>query len=304
MNTTLHSLITNNINTLIRLPYSFVTITGIDAEKFLQGQFTCDIATITNEGLQFGTVNSPKGRMYGLFKIARIENGYLIRLETSTVEQFMTNISKYKVFFKCEIKINEHFSSYAYAPITNDDKNLPKRLNQLLKTDSEFVVRISENQSLFEIWSTDLTLAELTTNNDPESWFALETQLGIPELYSVTQDRFILQFLNLQELGAVSFKKGCYTGQEIIARMKFLGKLKKKMYLLSSSNKEIAEAGSDIYDENSKKCGLVVRSHWSDTTGSVTLGILNTSYSDSDDKVYLTPEKKYPFSVSQIGYDT
>jgi len=304
MNTTLQSLITNNINTLIHLPYSFVSITGIDAEKFLQGQFTCDLTTTSNETLQFGTVNSPKGRMYGLFKITRIVDGFLIRLESSTVELLIRNLSKYKVFFKCEIKIEEHLSAFAYSPLKSNEEGFPERGNQLLHINSEFISRTSDKQSLFEIWSPDLSLRQLTTNTDPDIRFALEAQLGIPELYSATQDHFILQFLNLQELGAVSFKKGCYTGQEIIARMKFLGKLKKKMYLLSSSTKEVAEAGSDIYDENSKKCGVIVRSHWSETTGSITLGILNTSYSDNDAKVYLTPEKNTAFNVSQINYGT
>lgn len=304
MNTTLQSLTTNNINSLIYLPYSFVSITGVDAEKFLQGQFTCDVTTISKEVLQFGTVNSPKGRMYGLFKMARIENGFLIRLESSTVELFISNLSKYKIFFKCDIKKEEHLSVFAYSPLKSDEEYLPKQANQVIQSDSEFIARISNKQPLFEIWSPDLMLKQLITNTDAEIWFALEAQLGIPELYAVTQNHFILQYLNLQELGAVNFKKGCYTGQEIIARMKFLGKLKKKMYLLASPNKDIAEAGSDIYDENSKKCGVVVRSHWSDKTGSVTLGILNISYSDSDAKVYLTPEKKAPFNISQINYAT
>jgi len=302
MHTTLQSLITNNINALIYLPYSFVSITGIDAEKFLQGQFTCDVATISKEALQFGTVNSPKGRMYGLFKMARIENGFLIRLESSTVELFISNLSKYKVFFKCEIKKEEHLSAFAYTPLKSNEECFPKQDNQLIQYDSEFITRISNKQSLFEIWSSDLALNQQITNTDPETWFAIEAQLGIPELYSVTQDHFILQYLNLQELGAVNFKKGCYTGQEIIARMKFLGKLKKKMYLLSSPTKDKAEAGSDIFDENSKKCGVVVRSHWSISTGSITLGILNISYSDSEAKVYLSPEKKAPFNISQINY--
>jgi folate-binding protein YgfZ len=303
MHKTLHSLITSNIKTLIRLPYSFVTITGIDAEKFLQGQFTCDMATVSNEVIQYGTVNSPKGRMYGLFKIVRIESGFLIRLETSTLEQFLKNISKYKVFFKCEIETKEHVTSYAYQPVSNNEKNLTLQDNRIQQMGQDFISCTSEKQSLFEIWSTDLALNQDTTDTDPEIWFALETQLGIPELYSETQDRFILQYLNLQELGAVSFKKGCYTGQEIIARMKFLGKLKKKMYLLSSSIKEIVNAGSDIYDENGKKCGSVIRSHWSDTTGSVTLGILNTSYADSGANAYLAAENKSPFSVSQLNYE-
>ncbi|MFT7185392.1 MAG: folate-binding protein YgfZ [Pseudohongiellaceae bacterium] len=303
MNTTLQSLITNNINTLIRLPYSFLTITGIDAEKFLQGQFTSDLATITNDTIQFSTVNTPKGRMYGLFKIVRIESGFLIRLESSTLEQFLKNITKYKVFFKCEIKIEEQLLSFGYQALTSNEKNLPQQNNELQRTGSEFISRLSDKQALFEIWSSDLSLDKITTALDPEIWFAKEAQLGIPELYAATQDCFILQYLNLHELGAVSFKKGCYTGQEIIARMKFLGKLKKKMYLLSSPIKEIAEAGSNIYDDNGKKCGLVVRSHWSDQTGSVTLGILNTNYSDSVDKMYISPEKKAPFMISQINYE-
>jgi folate-binding protein YgfZ len=197
----------------------------------------------------------------------------------------------------------EHISAFAYTPLKNDEKYLPKQVNQLIQSGSEFISRVSNKQPLFEVWSPDCALKQLITSSDPETWFVLEAQLGIPELYSATQDHFILQYLNLQELGAVSFKKGCYTGQEIIARMKFLGKLKKKMYLLSSPSKDTAEPGSDIYDKHSKKCGVVVRSHWSDATGSITLGVLNISYSDGDAKVYLTTEKKVPFSANQINYD-
>ena len=156
---------------------------------------------------------------------------------------------------------------------------------------------------MFEIWTHDLSLEQQTTNLSIDAWFAFESKLGIPELYSSTLDSFILQYLNLQELGAVSFKKGCYTGQEIIARMKFLGKLKKKMYLLTSSSKETAEPGSDVYDTNGKKSGVIVRSHWSEETGSATLAILSTSYSDSSESLYLTPEKTASFLVSQINYE-
>ena len=65
MSTNLSSLISGNIKHLIRLPYSFVSITGTDAEKFLQGQLTCDLASIIEQTVQFGTINSPKGRIYG-----------------------------------------------------------------------------------------------------------------------------------------------------------------------------------------------------------------------------------------------
>ena len=76
MNTNSLSLIKSNIKHLVRLPYSFISVTGIDAEKFLQGQLTCDLTSLNEQVVQFGTVNSPKGRMYGLFKIVRIKNGF------------------------------------------------------------------------------------------------------------------------------------------------------------------------------------------------------------------------------------
>jgi folate-binding protein YgfZ len=303
MSTNLLSLITSNIKQLTRLPYSFVSITGLDAEKFLQGQLTCDLASISEQSVQFGTINSPKGRMYGLFKIVRIENGFLIRLEPSTLDTFIANISKYKVFFKCEIKEDVNLFAFAYTPLDGNTKVLPQQLSHLSHIGSELISCTSHKQSLFEIWSHDLNLDKHTTNLSADTWFALESKLGIPELYAATQDRFILQYLNLQTLGAVSFKKGCYTGQEIIARMKFLGKLKKKMYLLASPTKQTSEPGADVYDENGLKKGIIVRSHWSEITGSVSLAILSTSYSESEESLYLTPEKDTPFLVTEINYE-
>lgn len=298
----LQSLITNNIKELTPLPYSFLTITGNDAEKFLQGQFTCDISVITKETPQYGTVNSPKGRMYGLFKIVRIDNGFLLRLESSTVTQFVQNISKYKVFFKCEIKTLNNLSAYGYQPLVTDKSNLKLAEQHTKECSVDYISPLSSAHSLFEIWSSDSTLDNLVTSSDTESWYTQEALLGLPELYKETQDTFILQYLNLQDLGAVSFKKGCYTGQEIIARMKFLGKLKKKMYLLSSQSKETVEPGADIFDNTGKKCGSVVRSHWSMQSGSVTLGILSTHYSESSDAVFLSADTTNPFSVQQIIY--
>jgi len=302
MYTTITPIIKDNIQTLSRLPYSFISVLGIDAEKFLQGQLSCDLSTLDSEHIQFGTMNTPKGRMYGLFKIARIENGFLLRLESSTVELFLTNIKKYKVFFKCEINIEERYSAFAYIASQDNKPIFPEKAYQLAHIGSDVIACISNSAPLFEIWSQDQNIHHLVTGTDSEAWFAMEAKMGIPELYDVTQDQFILQYLNLQDLGAVSFKKGCYTGQEIIARMKFLGKLKKKMFLLSSPEKFTKKAGADIFTEDGKKCGSIVRSHWSAQTGSITLAILSTSYSESNSKVYFDLEKSHPFTVSELNY--
>ena len=110
------------------------------------------------------------------------------------------------------------------------------------------------------------------SDRSAEDWACMESIKGLPEIYPETSEAFILQYLNLHELGAVSFKKGCYTGQEIIARMKFLGKLKKRTYLLHSPDKTNAQAGDTLYDQNTKKCGEIVRTHYSASNGNRNAG--------------------------------
>jgi len=297
-------------NQLIKLPHSFISITGDGAEKFLQGQVSCDLSKLNEHSVSFGTINNPKGRMYGLFKIIRTDTGFLLCLEPSTVEFILTNLNKYKVFFKCELKEEQDLFAYGILGQISQDElanfsTLPEFSMQLFRrNDSEFIHRLPCSSTMYELWTTNLeTTVDNIETNSADNWFAAEANEGLPQLYQSTQEKFILQDLNLQTLQAVSFKKGCYTGQEIIARMKFLGKQKKKMYCLNSSKQEIASAGNNIYDDQGKKCGSIVRSHWSKETGSVSLAIINIAFVEKQQKAYLNETTNTPFDISEIDYN-
>jgi folate-binding protein YgfZ len=143
-----------------------------------------------------------------------------------------------------------------------------------------------------------------------EHWLANEVLEGIPQIYEQTSEQFILQELNLHELGAVSFKKGCYTGQEIIARMKFLGKLKKRMFLLkTSSNSDLAlEPGQDVYikttaDER-KKAGKLVRCHRLDSESVVALAVLNKELVDQESSATVGDSAEQTFAITGLEYNT
>jgi len=297
-------------NQLIKLPHSFISITGDGAEKFLQGQVSCDLSKLNEHSISFGTINNPKGRMYSLFKIIRTETGFLLCLEPSTVEFILTNLNKYKVFFKCELKEEQDLFAYGILGQISQDEltnfsTLPEYSMQLFRrNDNEYIHRLPCSSKMYELWTTNLEIAlENIETNSADNWFAAEANEGLPQLYQSTQEKFILQDLNLQTLQAVSFKKGCYTGQEIIARMKFLGKQKKKMYCLNSSKKEIASAGNNIYDDQGKKCGTIVRSHWSKEIGSVSLAIINIAFVEKQQKAYLNETTSTPFDISEIDYN-
>jgi len=300
---------------LIALPYTFISIQGTDAEKFLQGQVSCDLSKLNSNRFTYGTANTPKGRMYSLFKIAIWKEGYLLRLHNSISEQTFETLSKYKVFFKCTMALEEEFKAYGLLAFGLDSlpifSKYPEAFYALHRSEDQILSRCATEQIMLELWSN--TRSEVEASSEPQlvnEWFALETQNGIPELYSQTSDAFILQYLNLQELDAVSFNKGCYTGQEIIARMKFLGKLKKKCFLIKGSSqaknpsKTKADPGSALFNAQGKKCGDLVRIHPLPNGDQIGLAILKVDFADKTEPVFLSKALDITFEVAALNYNT
>jgi hypothetical protein len=292
----------------------FISITGPDASKFLQGQTSCDLNELDENHFSYSTLNTPKGRMYCLFKVLKIENGFLLSMNESLLEPTLQKLSKYAAFFKCELKEDISFQAFGITTDSEDSftrfldsiKLNKKALSACVKENDTYCLTLSYQNKLAETWfkkdTEQPTFLNQSTTIKPDHWFALETALGIPELYSSSQEEFILQTLNLHHLRAVSFKKGCYTGQEIIARMKFLGKQKKQTYLLQSKLKSVQAPLTAIYDKDGSKRGTLVRSHWSLQTGSVALCILSIEDALSHKALYLNSEMDIPFTVSEIDY--
>ncbi len=296
------------------LTHRFISITGPDAVKFLQGQASCDLNELDDKSFSYGTLNTPKGRMYCLFKVLKTEEGLLLSMHESLIETTLQKLNKYAVFSKCELK--EDVSYKALGIISNAANDYDNFLTSIslnkqeasaqVKHNENYWLNISSEKNLCEAWvKTETSLPASLTQSQTEKtehWHALETICGIPELYSASQDEFILQFLNLHQLGAVSFKKGCYTGQEIIARMKFLGKQKKQTYLLHSDQHITQAPLTSVYDQQGVKCGTVIRSHWAPETGSVALCMLSIESALSYGEVFMNDSLDAPFLVTELDY--
>jgi folate-binding protein YgfZ len=299
----------------VQLPSKFISVIGEDAEKFLQGQCSADLSTLKNNEFRFGTLNTPKGRIYGLFKVIRVPNGFLLSLNESIAEQTLQTLKKYSVFFKCQLMIESYYSygcqqsdADSLQEIDGNFKTFMEAESAENKTgkDGSYLLRIPGKHQLFELWQdTDLGI----NDKNAESWLAKEALNGIPEIYEATQEQFILQELNLQKLGAVSFKKGCYTGQEIIARMKFLGKLKKNMFLLHADYNDAFTyvPGTEVYVETPdgiiKKAGKLVRAHANDNGKLVALAVLNKELLESDVTARIESFPDIDFTIEELEYD-
>lgn len=213
--------------TLTPLPhFGFIEITGRDAIKFMQGYTTCDVERMTPATSRIGAVCNIQGRMVASALIARTEDGLLLRLSQDLIEPVMDFLKKYIVFSKAEMaNVSDAIRSFG---ITGALADAPGAAG---------TVRISQQQRLvslggerFELWiDADATLPELE-DGSLEDWTAADIEDGVAWITAATTEEFIPQMFDYHRLKAVDFDKGCYLGQEIVARMQYRGNVNRKLF--------------------------------------------------------------------------
>ncbi len=213
--------------------YSAIDICGSDTSKFLQGQLTINIETPSEQKSCLAAVCNPKGRVVSLFHIVTIPDGVRIILPTSLVEQTQSHLSKYAVFFKVSISTCENLQLVG-------GHNLPDTTITSLVNANFRLYQANEHPLWFiELGAKDsieaiAKSAEIDFTDDPNYWFECLASHKICWLSEKTSGEYLPHNLDLPQLQAVDFNKGCFTGQEVIARMHYKGKLKQHLRLLHS----------------------------------------------------------------------
>ncbi len=245
-----------------------LAVRGADAKSFLQGQLTCNMDYIDQQGSSLGARCNPKGRMQSSFRIIPEGDGYLLAMDLPLVELQVKEISKFAVFSKSAIS-NESADWLRFGLINAQEClaelgiELDTRANALNRHNDCIAVRVSDN--LVELWQRKNAtpclhkrlqgmLPELALND----WQLQLIRCGIGFVSMANYEEFIPQMLNLPALDAVSFKKGCYSGQEIVARMQYLGKLKRHMFRFSMPGTSCPQTGSKLLDAQDKNIGELV----------------------------------------------
>jgi len=218
-----------------------IKIQGNDAKKFLQGQLTCDVESITSEKNGMGAHCNPQGRIISLFYLFLFDENYYLLMQSTMIPIAISALKKYAIFFKVELRDASH-----ELMILGCDADLQS---------TQHVMRIPVNHlhSRFMLAGTAAAINtirnQMTTPSDissQDSWKSLNIRDGIPTIYPETSATFLPHELNLDKLNAISFDKGCYTGQEIIARMHYRGKLKNRMHITEISSSSPLQPGTEI----------------------------------------------------------
>ena len=209
-----------------------IRLEGPDAVKYLNGQVTCDVAALTPGQSSLGAHCNPKGKVLAVFRLFKREQDLLLIYKKELAEIELAELKKYAVFSKLTITdVSTEFNVVGIAGSGTDDwfENNIASFSAIDTEGAKYQVNpdrwllVAPKQSLSQI-----TLPELT-NSD---WWGLEILDGLPQLNKLSQTEFIPQALNLHALNAISFTKGCYTGQEIVARAKYRGINNRSLFIL------------------------------------------------------------------------
>jgi hypothetical protein len=230
---------------------STLCVRGAKAGEFLQGQLTCDIDTLTEGEISLGACCDHKGRMLANFRIWTQQANYYLLLPNRMRDTVMTHLRKYAVFSKVEINpMDETLIAIEYC---GEHPPSVGTVLPLAKTNSHYLILIHP-KNMESIWNT------LTTHSTPIgaiAWRAFNIQRGLHFLIPETSGLFTPQMINLQLLGGVSFKKGCYVGQEIVARTEHLGKLKRHQYHGTLNGSTSPQPSDELMNTDSQSIGVI-----------------------------------------------
>lgn len=212
--------------------FTTLKLSGIKTQEFLQGQLTCDIKLINQHGeYSFAACCDHRGRMIANFWVVRWHNDYLLLLPKDLSQTLALHLKKYAVFSKVSVAENADF----FIAEIDTDKN-----NNNGDDDSVMITLPNPKRHI-------IVSSVSVSKNDDNYIFRqrnIEDELCI--LSEKTSLLFTPQMINMEKLGGVSFTKGCYVGQEIVARTAYLGKLKKHLQRLQLHSDHPLNPGDDI----------------------------------------------------------
>jgi folate-binding protein YgfZ len=243
---------------MIALTYlSAIRFSGSDAGEFLHNQLSTDVLALANRESGFACYCEPKGRVLALMLVTKIDDHYYVILSNELVDMVSNRLKIYVMRSKVEIEVLEKSRVLG----------LQKAEALGLETSSTLTMPVPGSNNWFAI-SPDNS-ADESSQELCDAWKASELQAGISWLGSETSGQFLPQMLGFDQIGAVNYRKGCYPGQEIVARTHYLGKIKRHPRVLSIPDKLSVKRMNKVqlYAGDQKQDAVIVDSAFSDNKG-------------------------------------
>lgn len=267
------------------LHLGLIKVSGEDARSFLHSQFTSDINHLGADVVQHSAWCSAKGRMIASFIVWRDGDSYLLALSSDLVEAVAKRLQMFVLRAKVSIAIcgdsaamigvsGPHLGDTlgkAALPLPEPMHSAPCAGGSVVRLDSARVIVCIASERAADTWR-QLTAAARPVGTPAWNW--LDIREGLPMVSAATREHFVPQMANFERIGGVSFHKGCYPGQEIVARTQYLGKVKRHLFRvradvpLAAGNELFSPAAPD------QSCGMVVTASGTGARGYSGLAVL------------------------------
>ncbi len=299
-------------------PQGLIKVSGEDRADFLQNQFTNDIREITPQLSQINAWCNPKGRMLASLRVFQTGDDYFLLLARDLLEATLKRLRMFVLRSKVTLEdISDEWMNIglagadASALLAKQITHPPQNTHQVIHENNLIVIRLAGDVPRFQIHAQAPTINRLwqtlQTDATPVGypvWNWLDIQAGIPTIVARTREAFVPQMVNYSTLGGVSFTKGCYPGQEVVARMHYLGKLKRRMYLAHVETETLPDAGEDLFPagkNDAQSCGKVVQAERAPEGGVDLLAVLQIAVAETGD-IFLASENGPPLRLKNDPY--
>ncbi|ACT50111.1 CAF17-like 4Fe-4S cluster assembly/insertion protein YgfZ [Methylovorus glucosotrophus] len=250
-------------------------VDGEDTITFLQGQLTNDINLLNGSNSHYAGYCTAKGRLLALF-LAFAHQGHIhLQLNGRLLEPILKRLKMYVL--RSKVVIQDVSTTIVRIGVAGSNSEailgamfefVPTEVHGISTQENATLIRLPGALPRFEIFTAQENAQELwqelEQHFDPvgqTGWDWLEIEAGIPEIFPATQEAFVPQMVNLDALGGINFKKGCYTGQEIVARTHYLGKVKRRSLIGSlTATDSLPQPGDEVFAGEGEAVGQVVRS--------------------------------------------
>jgi folate-binding protein YgfZ len=251
-----------------------ISASGEDAANFLHNQLTNDVEHLGSAEARLAGYCSPKGRLLATFLMWRTADVIVLELPRALQPAIQKRLQMFVL--RAKVKLSDLGSERvilglggkAIEPLKGSFTQLPAAPYAAASSDAGTLLRVADADGLARYqWVTTVDTAQrlwpdITAHAPaagPQAWRLTDIHAGVPLVTQATQEQFVPQMINFELIGGVNFKKGCYPGQEVVARSQYLGKLKRRMVRASVAQAAVA-AGSEVFaaGDPEQPCGMIV----------------------------------------------
>jgi hypothetical protein len=255
---------------LIPLPNTnIITISGDEADSFLQNMLTNDVNALTNNQVQLTGLCNPKGRLLAIFWLIKRTQDFLLVLPAELAAPIAQRLTMFKLRSKVDIVVSDTLRAVG---LQNPDQKiiaLPQHKLDATETAQGLILKLTDSASNYlliaeedEVDAISNWLTQGWQLANQAQWQLEDIHAGIPAVFNDSKEQFTPQQVNLDLVGGVSFKKGCYPGQEVVARLHYLGTPSRRMFLAKFEAASLPAPNTAVSDKEGNTIGHVVQAQF------------------------------------------